>query len=82
MKEEKIIANVNNVTRTLIWRYIQNKGITLNKFCLEAKHTFMHIPKEKRVKTHVIKRDQKVIEAIKTRIEECREYYNNLIEVI
>jgi hypothetical protein len=42
----------------------------------------MHIPKEKRVKTHVIKRDEKVIEAIKTRIEECREYYNNLIEVI
>ena len=36
MKEEKIIGNVNNVTRTLIWRYIQTKGITLNKFCLEA----------------------------------------------
>ena len=49
---------------------------------VEAKHTFMHIPKEKRVKTHVIKRDEKVIEAIKTRIEECREYYNNLIQVI
>jgi hypothetical protein len=49
---------------------------------VEDKHTFMHIPKEKRVKTHVIKRDEKVIEAIKTRIEECREYYNNLIQVI
>ena len=49
---------------------------------VEAKHTFSHIPKEKRVKTHVIKRDNEVIEAIKTRIEECREYYNNLIEVI
>ena len=49
---------------------------------VEGKHTFMHIPKEKRVKTHVVKRDDEVIEAIKTRIEECREYYNNLIQLI
>ena len=47
MKEEKIIANVNSVTRTLIRRYIETKGITLNRFCLEAKlhqsniHTFL-----------------------------------------
>jgi hypothetical protein len=49
---------------------------------VEDKHTFGHIPMEKRVKTHVVKRDDEVIEAIKTRIEECREYYNNLIELI
>jgi hypothetical protein len=49
---------------------------------VEDKHTFGHIPKEKRVKTHVVKRDDEVIEAIKTRIEECREYYNNLIQLI
>jgi hypothetical protein len=49
---------------------------------VEDKHTFMHIPIEKRVKTHVVKRDEDVIEAIKTRIEECREYYNNLIQLI
>jgi hypothetical protein len=49
---------------------------------VEDKHTFGHIPKEKRVKTHVVKRDDDVIEAIKTRIEECREYYNNLIQLI
>jgi hypothetical protein len=49
---------------------------------VEAKHSFTHIDKQKRVKTHVIKRDEKTIEAIKTRIEECREYYTNLIEVI
>ena len=49
---------------------------------IEDKHTFMHIPKEKRVKTHVVKQDDEVIEAIKTRIEECREYYNNLIKLI
>ena len=49
---------------------------------VEDKHTFGHIPMEKRVKTHVVKRDEDVIEAIKTRIEECREYYNNLIKLI
>jgi len=49
---------------------------------VEDKHTFMHIPKEKRVKTHVVKRDDEVIEAIKTRIEECNEYYNEIIDLI
>jgi hypothetical protein len=46
---------------------------------VQSKHTFGHIPKEKRVKTFVIQKDDEVIEAIKTRIEECREYYNELI---
>ena len=49
---------------------------------VEAKHTFSHIDKEKRVKTFKIAKDDNVIEAIKTRIEECREYYNELIERI
>jgi hypothetical protein len=47
---------------------------------VQAKHTFGHIPKEKRVKTFKIAKDDEVIEAIKTRIEECREYYNELIQ--
>ena len=46
---------------------------------VQAKHTFGHIPKEKRLKTFKIVKDDVVIEAIKTRIEECREYYNELI---
>ena len=46
---------------------------------VEAKHIFTHIPKEKRLKTFKIAKDDEVIEQIKTRIEECREYYNNLI---
>jgi hypothetical protein len=49
---------------------------------IEDKHTFGHIPMEKRVKTHVVKRDEDVIEAIKTRIEECNEYYNEIIDLI
>jgi len=46
---------------------------------VQAKHTFGHIPKEKRVKTFVIQKDDIVIESIKTRIEECREYYDILL---
>lgn len=49
---------------------------------VQAKHTFGHIPKEKRVKTFRIAKDDEVIESIKTRIEECREYYNNLIQIL
>ena len=49
---------------------------------VEAKHNFDHIPKEKRIKTFVIERDETVIEEIKTRIKLCREYYNKLIETI
>lgn len=49
---------------------------------VQSKHTFGHIPKEKRVKTFRIAKDDEVIESIKTRIEECREYYNNLIQIL
>jgi hypothetical protein len=47
---------------------------------VQSKHTFAHIPKEKRLKVFKIAKDEKVIEDIKTRIELCREYYNDLIQ--
>ena len=49
---------------------------------VQSKHTFGHIPKEKRLKTFKIAKDDEVIEAIKTRIEQCREYYDNLIQIL
>jgi hypothetical protein len=49
---------------------------------VQSKHTFGHIPKEKRLKTFKIVKDDVIIENIKTRIEECREYYNNLIQIL
>jgi len=49
---------------------------------VQSKHTFGHIPKEKRLKTFKIIKDDVIIENIKTRIEECREYYNNLIQIL
>jgi len=47
---------------------------------VEAKHNFDHIPTEKRIKTFEVNYDEEVIQAIYKRIEECREYYNTLIE--
>ncbi len=49
---------------------------------VQSKHTFGHIPKEKRLKTFKIVKDDVIIDNIKTRIEECREYYNNLIQIL
>lgn len=46
---------------------------------VQGKHTFEHIPKEKRLKTFKITKDDEIIEAIKTRITECRKYYNELL---
>jgi hypothetical protein len=64
------------------WRQnLISESSDLREF-VEDKHTFGHIPMEKRVKTHVVKRDEDVIEAIKTRIEECNEYYNEIIDLI
>ena len=47
---------------------------------VQKKHNFDHIPKEKRVKVFKIAKDEEIIEKIKQRVEECREYYNTLIE--
>jgi hypothetical protein len=46
---------------------------------VQKQHSFNHIPDAKRVKTFVIKRDDEVIEQIKVRVEQCREYFNELI---
>ena len=58
-----------------------DEDLNLRDF-VQAKHIFDHIPKEKRLKTFVIERDEKVIEEIKTRIEQCRDYYNDLIKIL
>ena len=49
---------------------------------VENNHTFGNIPKELRVKTFKIDYDPEIIEQIKARIEECREYYNELNELL
>jgi hypothetical protein len=47
---------------------------------VQKQHSFDHIPDAKRVKVFTIKRDEEVIEQIKIRVEQCREYFNQLIE--
>jgi hypothetical protein len=47
---------------------------------VQKQHSFDHIPDAKRVKTFVIQRDEEVIEQIKVRVEQCREYFNELIQ--
>ena len=47
---------------------------------VQKQHSFDHIPDAKRVKVFTIKRDDEVIEQIKVRVEQCREYFNELIQ--
>ena len=49
---------------------------------IESKHKFGHIPNNRRVKYWFVQRDEQVIEAIKERVELCREYYNLLMKAI
>ena len=42
---------------------------------VQSQHSFAHIPNHLRIKRFIVERDESAIEAIKTRIEQCREYY-------
>lgn len=46
------------------------------------KHSFDRIPMKNRVKAFKIERDEAVFEQIKSRIEECREYYDTLYDIL
>lgn len=49
---------------------------------VRSQHEFNHIPQENRVKAFEIEYDESVIEAMKLKIEQAREYYNTIIETI
>lgn len=49
---------------------------------VQRRHNFDHIPDNRRVKVFEVEKDEKVIEAIKERVELCREYYNTLINFL
>jgi len=46
------------------------------------KHEFSQVPKNRRVKVFYVQKDEAVIEAIKEKIELCREYYNALMKFL
>lgn len=37
MSETKIISNSDQIIRTILKKYLQKNGITLNAFCMDAK---------------------------------------------
>lgn len=45
---------------------------------VRSQHNFDKMDKTMRIKRYIIERDEKLIEAIKERVEECREYYETL----
>ncbi len=49
---------------------------------VQKRHNFDHIPDNRRVKVFEVKKDEAVIEAIKERVELCRDYYNTLINFL
>ena len=46
---------------------------------VEAQHNFDNIPAERRIKTFVVDYDEEVVQSIYDRVEECRKYYQTLI---
>ena len=70
---------VEDEVRREHWRQgLIDESLDVRDF-VQKKHSFSHIPKENRVKTFKIVKDEELIEKIKQRIEECREYYNDLL---
>ena len=47
---------------------------------VEAKHNFDHIPPQKRIRIFEVRYDKDVVKAIYERVEQCREYYQTLIQ--
>ena len=58
---------------------IKNKEVRKH---IESNHNFDHIDDNLRVKSYHIKYDPELIEEFKRRIEACREYYNELDELL
>ena len=71
---------VNDEIRRTAWgKYeIEPSEETIND--VRSIHNFNHIPKDRRVKAFHVEFNEGVINEMKTRIEECRKYFNTLIK--
>jgi hypothetical protein len=71
---------VNDEIRRTAWgKYeIEPSEETIRE--VQSVHNFNHIPKDRRVKAFHVEYNEGVINEIKTRIEECRKYFNTLIK--
>ena len=71
---------VNDEIRRTAWgKYeIEPSEETIRE--VQSIHNFNHIPKDRRVKAFHVEFNEGVINEMKTRIEECRKYFNTLIK--
>lgn len=71
---------VNDEIRRTAWgKYeIEPSEETIRE--VKSVHNFNHIPKDRRVKAFHVEYNEGVINEMKTRIEECRKYFNTLIK--
>ena len=71
---------VNDEIRRTAWgKYeIEPSEETIRE--VQSVHNFNHIPKDRRVKAFHVEFNEGVINEMKTRIEECRKYFNTLIK--
>lgn len=49
---------------------------------VRSQHEFSRVPIEKRIKAFTVERDEEAIAKIYERVEQCREYYNQIIATI
>ena len=70
---------VNDEIRRTAWgKYeIEPSEETIRE--VQSVHNFNHIPKDRRVKAFHVEFNEGVINEMKTRIDECRKYFNTLI---
>ena len=71
---------VNDEIRRTAWgKYeIEPSEETIRE--VKSVHNFSHIPKDRRVKAFHVEFNEGVVNEMKTRIEECRKYFNTLIK--
>jgi len=73
---------VNDEIRRTAWKKFEIEPSEETIRDVRNLHNFDSIPESRRVKTWLIDRKDSDIEAIKKRVEECRVYYNELINTL
>lgn len=71
---------VNDEIRRTAWSKFEIEPSEETIRDVMSAHNFDHILQERRVKAYLFNYDEHVIEQIKTRINECRNYYNTLLK--
>ena len=62
--------------------YAQKRNVFSIEEEVRAYHTYSNLPDKMRIKSFDIARDQAAIDSIYTRVEECREYYIEMVQIL